>query len=116
MVPADLGDNDDGAVEIADWRATGAAPAASVAASGPDGAVMAACLVSRDSDGTLWISYVITDPAAKGKGSGPRGGHRRAAPPARLRSRRAGPGRGERRNTPSERLLVRRGFQRRRAV
>jgi len=112
----DLGDNDDGAVEIADWRATGAAPAASVVATSPDGAVASACLVSRDCDGTLWISYVITDPSAKGKGVA-----RAVVTDALRRLHASDP--GERvlagvtdGNTPSERLLVRLGFQRLRAV
>jgi RimJ/RimL family protein N-acetyltransferase len=65
----DLGDNNDGAVEIATWRGRGAIPAASFVAVIDDQPVSAS-LVTAGSNDTAWISYVITDPAYKNRGLG----------------------------------------------
>ena len=66
----DLGDNNDGAVEIAGWRGRRAVADASFVAVGEDGQPVSASLVTRGSSGSAWISYVITDPAYKGRGLG----------------------------------------------
>ena len=64
-----LGGNADGAVEIANWRQFVAdAPASRVAADG-DGRLVGACLVGRW-DGSVFVAYVVTDPAWKGRGVG----------------------------------------------
>ncbi|MFC0543156.1 GNAT family N-acetyltransferase [Kutzneria chonburiensis] len=65
----DLGDNNDGAVEIATWRGRGAIPAASFVAVIDDQPVSAS-LVTAGANDTAWISYVITDPGWKGRGLG----------------------------------------------
>ncbi|MCP3804422.1 GNAT family N-acetyltransferase [Allokutzneria sp. A3M-2-11 16] len=64
-----LGDNSDGAVEIAGWRER-AVPEASFVAIKDDGVPVAASLVAEGTDNTYWIAYVITDPGWKGRGLG----------------------------------------------
>jgi predicted GNAT family acetyltransferase len=66
----DLGDNNDGAVEIATWRGRGAMTAASFVAVGNDDEPVSASLVTAGSNGSAWISYVITNPGWKGRGLG----------------------------------------------
>jgi GNAT superfamily N-acetyltransferase len=105
----DLGDNNDGAVEIAGWRVHGAAAAASFVAVDAAGPV-AASLVTV-SDGSAWIGYVITDPGWKGRGLGT------AVVAASLGVLVGMPGVGvfagvTDGNTPSERLLASLGFVR----
>jgi GNAT superfamily N-acetyltransferase len=104
-IDEDLGDNDDGAVEIADWRAHGAAASASFVAVDTVGPVAAS--LATVSDGSAWIGYVITDPGWKGRGLGA------AVVGASLRVLDtvvfAGVTDG---NTPSERLLGSLGFVR----
>lgn len=107
-----LGDNSDGAVEVASWRAAGAVPECSVVAVAPVGALVAATMVFRASAGDHWIAYVFTRPEWKGRGLA-------AATTAEslraLRARHpktpvlAGVTDG---NTPSERLLASLGFRR----
>lgn len=110
-VDEDLGDNDDGAVEIADWRASGAVAAASFVAVDNENEPVSASLVSRDRNGSLWIGYVITDPAVQGQGLAT------AVVAASLTALRADNPEGHvyaavtDGNTPSERLLARMGFR-----
>jgi GNAT superfamily N-acetyltransferase len=66
----DLGDNSDGAVEIAEWRAHGAITSASFIAVDIDGHPVAASLVTGAANGAVWIGYVFTDPGWKGRGLG----------------------------------------------
>ena len=106
-IDEDLGDNSDGAVEIAGWRERAVASASFVAI-GHHGLPIAASLVSKGTDGSLWIAYVITDPGWKGRGLGT------AVVAASLRALAgaavfAGVTDG---NTPSERLLTSLGFVR----
>jgi GNAT superfamily N-acetyltransferase len=106
----DLGDNNDGAVEIAEWRTHGAAAAASFVAVDAAARAVAASLVTA-SDGSAWIGYVFTDPGWKGRGLGA------AVVAASLRELAGVPGTtvfagvtdG---NTPSERLFASLGFVR----
>jgi predicted GNAT family acetyltransferase len=104
----DLGDNNEGAVEIAEWRTHGAAAAASFVAVDADSRPVAASLVTA-SDGSAWIGYVFTDPGWKGRGLGT------AVVAASLRELAgtppvfAGVTDG---NTPSERLFASLGFVR----
>ena len=62
-----LGDNTDGTVEIASWRATVADPACSRIARTVDGELVAACLVGRWED-VAFIAYVMTLPTWKQRG------------------------------------------------
>lgn len=109
-VDEDLGDNSDGAVEIADWRSGDADVDASVVAADRDGALVSASLISS-SDTTVLLAYVITRPDWKGRGAGTA---------VVLSSLRALAARGDRTvlagvtddNTPSVRLLLAVGFAR----
>ncbi|MFI9379770.1 GNAT family N-acetyltransferase [Kutzneria sp. NPDC052558] len=103
----DLGDNNDGAVEIAAWRQRAIADASFVAV-GEDNQPLAASLVSPGRDGTAMIAYVITDPQCKGRGLGTAvvAASLQALPGAVVL---AGVTDG---NTPSERLLTSLGFVR----
>ena len=107
----DLGDNTDGVVEVADWRAHGGVGSASFVAVGADLGVLSASLVARASSGSVWLSYVFTDPAWKGLGLGA------AVVSASLRVLAQLPGTAvfagvTDGNTPSERLLTALGFVR----
>ena len=104
----DLGDNSDGAVEVAGWRANGSVLSASFVAVDGDDLPVAASLVTRSVHGSVWIGYVFTDPGWKGRGLGA------AVVAASLGSLGdvpvlAGVTDG---NTPSERLLASLGFVR----
>ncbi len=66
IVDAHLGGNGDGAVEIASWRPAAVPHASFVIAA--DG-LLAASLVSQ-SEGELWLAYVITHPDHKNRGLG----------------------------------------------
>lgn len=106
-IDEDLGDNNDGAVEIAGWRAGSAIAAASFVAVDADDRPVSASLATRGSD-SVWIGYVFTDPAWKGRGLGA------AVVAASVNALAgqpvlAGVTDG---NTPSERLLVSLGFGR----
>lgn len=112
-IDEDLGDNNDGAVEIADWRATGAVPAASVVALEAEGSLRSASLVSHgENDDTLWIGYVISDPGTK------RVGLATAVVAASLTALHASDAHAvvsagvTDGNVPSEKLLARLGFRR----
>ncbi|NKE58893.1 GNAT family N-acetyltransferase [Lentzea sp. PSKA42] len=63
-VDEDLGGNNDGAVEIADWRRHAAQHSSFVAAG-----LVAASLISLQ-DNEFWLGYVITHPDWKGRGLG----------------------------------------------
>lgn len=106
-IDEDLGDNSDGAVEISDWRGSGAMPTASFVAVADDQPVSAS-LVTKGAGGTAWISYVITDPRWKGRGLGAAvvAASLAALPDTAVQ---AGVTDG---NTPSERLLTGLGFVR----
>lgn len=69
-VDEDLGDNSDGAVEIADWRASGAFGTASYVAVDDKDLPLAASLITKSAAGAVWLSYVFTDPGSKGQGLG----------------------------------------------
>ena len=110
-IDEDLGDNSDGAVEMAMWRDEPADPESSFVAADADGTLVAASLTSSGSD-TVYISYVFTHPEWKGRG---------AATACVAASLRALSARNESRrvvagitdgNTPSERLFARLGFDR----
>jgi len=103
----DLGDNNDGAVEIADWRRRAVAHASFVAV-GADDQPVAASLVATGRNGSVMIAYVITDPGWKGRGLGTAvvAASLEALPGTAVF---AGVTDG---NTPSERLLASLGFVR----
>ena len=63
-----LGGNSDGAVEVASWRDEPALAEVSVAVVDADDTLVAASLCSGDWDREVWIAYVITEPAWKGRG------------------------------------------------
>jgi GNAT superfamily N-acetyltransferase len=67
-VDEQLGGNSDGGVEVADWRAAAALGEVSVAVVDADDTVVAASMCSGSWDREVWISYVITEPAWKGRG------------------------------------------------
>lgn len=67
-VDEQLGDNSDGAVELADWRAAGALAEVSIAVVDGNDSVVSASMCSGRWDREVWISYVITEPAWKGRG------------------------------------------------
>ena len=106
-----LGGNSDGAVELADWRAAGPLAEVSVTVVDADDTVVSASMCSGSCDREVWISYVITEPAWKGRGLAT------AAVAESVRQIRdrcdvdvlAGVTDG---NVPSERLLVCVGFER----
>jgi len=105
-----LGDNTDGAVEIANWREFVADEACSRIARTLDGETVGASLVGRW-QGTVFIAYVITLPAWKRRGVGA------AVLAASLRALRdAGDEQVEATitegNESSERLFARLGFRR----
>ena len=110
-IDEDLGDNSDGAVEIADWRAYGAIASASVVAIDSDSHVIAASLVARAADGSAWIGYVFTDPAWKGRGLGTAVVAASLGVLAQQRCTAVFAGVTDG-NTPSERLLTSLGFVR----
>jgi ribosomal-protein-alanine N-acetyltransferase len=110
-IDEDLGDNSDGAVEMAMWRDEPADAASSFVAADADGTLVAASLTSSGND-TVYVSYVFTHPEWKGRG---------AAGACVAASLRALSARNETRrvvagitdgNTPSERLFARLGFDR----
>jgi predicted GNAT family acetyltransferase len=110
-VDEELGGNSDGAVEVADWRAEAALSEVSVAAVDADGIVVTASMCSGTWDREMWISYVITEPAWKGRGLATAAV---AESVRRIRERSdvdvlAAVTDG---NVPSERLLATVGFQR----
>ncbi|MET3804912.1 RimJ/RimL family protein N-acetyltransferase [Nakamurella sp. UYEF19] len=109
-VDEDLGDNNDGLVEIEDWRSSGAVPECSIVAL-QDGGYVSACLIARAPSGNWWVGYVYTDPVAKGRGIG-----RAAAAQALALVRAAGATEVQAEvtdgNEPSERLLRSLGFTR----
>ena len=110
-VDEQLGGNSDGAVEVADWRAAGPLGEFSVAVVDDDDIVMAASMCSGNLADKVWISYVITEPAWKGRGLGTAAV---AESVRRIRERAdvdvlAGVTDG---NAPSERLLATVGFER----
>ncbi|ANZ42141.1 hypothetical protein BBK82_45630 [Lentzea guizhouensis] len=96
-----LGGNGDGAAEIASWRPNAVPHASFVIA---DAGLLAASLISQ-SEGELWLAYVITHPDHKNRGLGT------AVVAASLAALDAhvfaGVADG---NTPSEKLLTRLGF------
>ena len=114
-IDEDLGGNSDGAVEVADWRASGALAEVSVAVVDVHDKLLAASMCSGNWDREVWISYVITEPAWKGHGLGTAA----VAESIRLVRERSGvdvyaavsDG-----NVPSERLLAAVGFERLRSV
>ena len=112
-IDEDLGDNSDGAVEMAMWRDEPADPESSFVAADADGTLVAASLTSSGND-TVYISYVFTHPEWKGRGAASRVRRRVARGPwsARNESRRVVAGITDG-NTPSERLFARLGFDRR---
>jgi GNAT superfamily N-acetyltransferase len=65
-----LGDNSDGAIEVAAWRDEPALVEASVVIVESDDTVLAASLCSGSWDREVWIAYVITEPPWKGHGLG----------------------------------------------
>lgn len=67
-IDEDLGDNNDGAVEVAAWRSARAVADASYVVVDDQDRPASASLVSRAEDGTYWIGYVITAPEWKGQG------------------------------------------------
>jgi predicted GNAT family acetyltransferase len=67
-IDEDLGDNNDGAVEIADWRSSMAVSEASFVVVDDQDRPLSASLVSRSQDGAYLIGYVITAPEWKGQG------------------------------------------------
>ena len=106
-----LGDNSDGAIEVADWRAAGALAEVSVAVVNADDTVVSASMCSGSWDREVWISYVITEPTWKGRGLATAAV---AESVRRIRERSevdvlAGVTDG---NVPSERLLGTGGFKR----
>jgi GNAT superfamily N-acetyltransferase len=110
-VDEDLGGNSDGAVQVAHWRANGALAEVSVAVVGANDKPLAASMCSGSWDREVWISYVMTEPARKGRGFGMAA----VAESIRLVRDRSGvavfaavtDG-----NVPSERLLAAVGFER----
>jgi hypothetical protein len=108
-IDEDLGDNSDGAVEIAQWRASGAVAEASFVAVDTDDRPVAASLIARRPNDTLWVGYLFTDPDWTARGLAG------AALAASLQAIAddievfAGVTDG---NTPSERLLAGHGFDR----
>lgn len=107
-IDEDLGDNTDGVVEIARWRTGGAVAAASFVVADVDERPVSASLATRGRDGRMWIGYVFTDPAWKGRGLGAAAV---AASVAALPSQHVSAGVTDG-NTPSERLLGSLGFVR----
>jgi GNAT superfamily N-acetyltransferase len=110
-VDEQLGGNSDGAVEVADWRATGPLGEVSVAVVDEYDTVLAASMCSGSMTDKVWIAYVITEPAWKGRGLGTVAV---AESVRRVRDRSdvdvlAGVTDG---NVPSERLLATVGFER----
>jgi GNAT superfamily N-acetyltransferase len=106
-----LGGNSDGAVEVAGWRSETALEEVSVAVVDADDTVLAASMCSGIPGRDVWISYVVTAPAWKGRGLATAAV---AESVRRIRERtdaevRAGVTDG---NLPSERLLARVGFER----
>jgi GNAT superfamily N-acetyltransferase len=110
-VDEQLGGNSDGAVEMTDWRAATPLAEVSVVVVDAEDHVVSASLCSGFWDDEVWISYVITDPAWKGRGLGTAV----VAESVRQLRRRAevdvlaGVTDG---NIPSERLLAAVGFER----
>ena len=107
-IDEDLGDNSDGVVEIAGWRTTGAIAAASFVVVDGDGRPVSASLATQGPDGRVWIGYVFTDPAWKGRGLGAAA---IATSLGALAGQRVFAGVTDG-NTPSERLLGSLGFVR----
>jgi hypothetical protein len=106
-----LGGNSDGAIEVADWRSAAALDEVSVAVVDSDDTVLAASMCSGAQDREVWIAYVITEPAWKGRGLATAAVTESVR---RIRERtdvevRAGVTDG---NVPSERLLATVGFER----
>lgn len=106
-----LDDNDDGDVEIAQWRTNGADPTTSVVLHDHAGAPLAAALVSTLDDTTALLAYVITDPDHK------RGGLATVAVSSALveltvADRRVVIAAVTEGNEPSQRLMARFGFER----
>lgn len=107
-IDEDLGDNSDGVVEIADWRTGGPIVAASFVVVDGDGRPVSASLATRGPDGRVWIGYVFTDPAWKGRGLGAAAV---AGSVVALSGQHVSAGVTDG-NTPSERLLSSLGFVR----
>ena len=63
-----LGGNSDGAVEVAAWRTEPALEEVSMAVVDAVDTVVAASLCSGSWERDVWIAYVITEPALKGRG------------------------------------------------
>jgi GNAT superfamily N-acetyltransferase len=63
-----LGGNSDGALEVAAWRTEPAIQEASTAVVDAGDRVVAASLCSGGWEREVWIAYVITEPALKGRG------------------------------------------------
>jgi predicted GNAT family acetyltransferase len=106
-----LGGNSDGAVEVASWRAEPALQEVSIAVVDAGDVVVAASLCSGSWEREVWIAYVITEPAWKGRGLATAAV---AESVHRIRTRAdiaifAAVTDG---NTPSERLLTSIGFDR----
>lgn len=105
----DLGDNDDGLVEIQQWRRDGGAAELSTVAVDTD--LVSAALLTRTASGRWWLAYVYTDPAVTARG---------VAAAVSARSLRLAHGAGALEvqaavtdgNEPSERLLRGLGFER----
>ena len=63
-----LGDNSDGAIEVAAWRDESALVEVSVAIVDSNDTIVAASLCSGNWDREVWIAYVLTEPKLKEHG------------------------------------------------
>jgi GNAT superfamily N-acetyltransferase len=63
-----LGDNSDGAIEVAAWRDEFALVEVTVAIVDSEDTIVAASLCSGSWDRKVWIAYVLTEPEWKGHG------------------------------------------------
>lgn len=106
----ELGDNDDGFIEVQGWLADGGRPDVSRVIE-DESRLLSACLMTVSDGGDWWVAYIYTDPSAKARGLAT------VVTAAALDAVRASGGRTVRAevtdgNTPSERLLGRLGFHR----
>ena len=106
-----LGDNSDGAIEVAAWRDAPAIVEVSVAIIDSEDTVVAASLCAGSWDREVWIAYVLTEPKWKGHGLATLAvaeSVRRIREASNVEIRAAVTDG----NTPSERLLTSVGFER----